>query len=365
MSARAHLQVLALALAGALGSAAAVAGQEATAAAEATADEARAPLTLGAYRESLAQLAAALRAGEVDDAGGRARRLLASRVVFGSETIVPDPSILQPIAEASDPAEAPRHAVRVEKLARALEGAAGDAPVEADLARLERLRRDEQQKPIEKGGDVGTLSGRPLTVPERILATLRPIWDWIGDAMHKFWRWLKKLWPRPKRGAGMGSLELNLAVMLLVAVVTAIVAVLAYRALRRSRSGVFETASVPQASSSRDEDPLSRGANEWETYAQQLASRGRRREAIRAWYHAVLVTLFRAGTLHYHKGRTNWEYVSRVPPEATWRATFVDMTRAFDREWYGRDTSTAETLRECAAGARRILGAVRGAEAMA
>src|SRR5262249_37872426 len=86
------------------------------------------------------------------------------------------------------------------------------------------------------------------------------------------------------------------------------------------------------------------------------------REAIRAWYHAVLVTLFRAGTLHYHRGRTNWEYVSRVAPEAAWRPLFADVTRVFDREWYGRDASSAESLHDCMLGARQIVRPVRGVE---
>ena len=64
--------------------------------------------------------------------------------------------------------------------------------------------------------------------------------------------------------------------------------------------------------SQRDADPLSREQDEWEKYAAELAAAGRLREAIRAWYHAVLVGLFRAGLLHHHKGRTNWEYVRRA-----------------------------------------------------
>jgi hypothetical protein len=73
----------------------------------------------------------------------------------------------------------------------------------------------------------------------------------------------------------------------------------------------------------------------------------------------VLVGLFRAGLLHHHKGRTNWEYVSRVAPEADWRPGLIRLTRLFDREWYGRDRSAGEALRECAGEARAILRRVR------
>jgi Domain of unknown function (DUF4129) len=131
--------------------------------------------------------------------------------------------------------------------------------------------------------------------------------------------------------------------------------------LRRSRRRVLPASSVPLASSERDADPLSREANEWERYAAELAASGRLREAIRAWYHAVLVTLYRAGILHYRKGVTNWEYVSALSPALTWRARFIDMTRTFDREWYGRRETSPEALDTLAADARAVLLTLRGA----
>jgi hypothetical protein len=117
-------------------------------------------------------------------------------------------------------------------------------------------------------------------------------------------------------------------------------------------------ASDPIASK-RDEDPLSRGATEWERYAAQLAASGRIREAIRAWYHAVLVTLYAAGILHFRKGRTNWEYVAALSPEIAWRSEFVTLTRRFEEEWYGRERSAIEALEDVSGHAREILDIVR------
>jgi hypothetical protein len=111
--------------------------------------------------------------------------------------------------------------------------------------------------------------------------------------------------------------------------------------------------------SKRDDDPLSRGATEWERYAAQLAASGRIREAIRAWYHAVLVTLYGAGILHFRKGRTNWEYVAALSPDLAWRAQFVALTRRFEEEWYGRDRSSIEAFEEVSERAQHILDAVR------
>ena len=73
----------------------------------------------------------------------------------------------------------------------------------------------------------------------------------------------------------------------------------------------------------------------------------------------MLVALFRAGLLHHHKGRTNWEYVARLSPDTAWRPELIELTRRFDREWYGRERSSPEALRECASDARSILTQVR------
>jgi hypothetical protein len=39
----------------------------------------------------------------------------------------------------------------------------------------------------------------------------------------------------------------------------------------------------------------------------------------------------------------------------------MELTSLFDREWYGRRTSDAEALAECARAARSLLAALRGA----
>jgi hypothetical protein len=45
--------------------------------------------------------------------------------------------------------------------------------------------------------------------------------------------------------------------------------------------------------------------------------------------------------------------------------TFVSLTEVFDREWYGRDASAPEALRECVARAREVLQSAGGGEAAA
>jgi hypothetical protein len=177
------------------------------------------------------------------------------------------------------------------------------------------------------------------------------LWDWIR-------RWLEKLLPRQARAGLPDGSTSPLAIAFVVGVAILLV-VLSVRALRRRGAAPSSSTSASTVSSARDEDPLSRESNEWERHAQELGAAGRWREAIRAWYHAVLVALFRAGLLHYQKGRTNWEYASRLGPELGWRPAFFDLTRLFDREWYGRRTSDSEAHGACSRGARGILEALR------
>ena len=151
-----------------------------------------------------------------------------------------------------------------------------------------------------------------------------------------------------------------------VILIVGILAVLAIEVARRSKRRLaVPIAESDPVASRRDEDPLSRGANEWERYAAQLAAAGRIREAIRAWYHAVLVTLYGAGILHFRKGRTNWEYVSALSPELGWRGEFVQLTRRFEEEWYGHDASGIDALDDCSGRAQRILDSVRHGRGLA
>jgi len=96
----------------------------------------------------------------------------------------------------------------------------------------------------------------------------------------------------------------------------------------------------------------------WEERARELASEGRAREAIRAWYHAVLVRCASQGILHHRPGRTNWEYAHALSPSLPWRGRFEDLTFRFDQEWYGRAESTGEALAVFADGAAEILRAL-------
>jgi len=323
-----------------------------------------AAITPAAYRESLAGIDGRLRSGDLAGAQAAARRLAAERIVYGKETLEPDLSLLQPLAEARDAkaarALAPRLARLIAALDRRLGGAAGKSAA-PDARLLADLRAREALSAIPKDKILPTAGSGLLDVLSELFA---PVKRWLDDVWEHVKKWLENLFPeQPQRKSFLDRLlDLPLAVTVLVVALAAAGIWLAVRALRNRRrarvdAGRPDAAPPPAA----DDDPLSREAGEWERYARELAESGRRREAVRAWYHAVLVALFRGGALHYRKGRTNWEYVSSLAPGYAWRGGFAELTRCFEREWYGRDTSAPEALEEAAELAHGVLGALREA----
>jgi uncharacterized protein DUF4129 len=316
-----------------------------------------------AYRGELVRIKAALDGGDTDAAREGAQALTGATIVEGSLRYEADASVLGPIARASDASAARAASPRLSALIRSLDaGAAVGASGRVDPALLESLRREQTPEALRKSGEVSLAPPPRLSLEGRVLDTVGTVAKWLEDTIGRIVRFLRKLWPDRKRPEKKGAAAP--VTVAIVALAAGLLGFLAYRALRRRGGPEPELASTSAPTDSRqDEDPLSREANEWERYARELEAAGRSREAIRAWYHAVLVTLFRQGTLHYEKGRTNWEYAAQLPPEASWRPTFLSVTRRFDREWYGRASSDPDVLRDYSSEVRRVLAALRRAPA--
>jgi hypothetical protein len=319
-----------------------------------------APLSLDEYREALGAMATAIERGDLDAARTLAQRLSGAGIEAESGRFEADPTVLESVLEAPDAAAAARARLRIARVLPTL--AAGGDEIRKDAALLARLAREEAARRPTPGGSLDRALDAPApSVPEQLRALLQRASDAAAELLDRLWRWLLRFGPPRARDRKEGTTATAVAVM--VGIITMMLAVFAIRSLRR-RDADAAPAALDGPSPRRDEDPLSREAGEWQKYAGELAAAGRWREAIRAWYHAVLVTLFQAGQLHHQKGRTNWEYVSQVGPQARWRPAFVDLTRTFDREWYGRSASAAQALREYAAKARDVLRAL-GADAQA
>lgn len=184
--------------------------------------------------------------------------------------------------------------------------------------------------------------------------------EWLWKKLKQFLKWLVDLLPRRRNAFGQPTAGLHWIVWAVVGAIVLIILYLAFDVLRRSRArGPAEVETSTPIGSNQDEDPLSRGATEWERYAGELANAQRYREAIRAWYHAVLVTCYAAGILHFRKGRTNWEYIASLAPSLEWRPDAIELTRRFEQEWYGALHSTRDAYDACSDLAQSVLDALR------
>lgn len=320
-------------------------------------------LTSSDYRDRLDDIRSAIDAKDLDLARKRATALQAVRVRQGDMVFVPDPTVLRPIAGAKDLTAARDAAKPLSGLREALQSVSTGPPARPDAPLLERLRREEADRALDPEGRVGGPVLQQPSLPRSFREWLWDLsmrfWDFVGTLFSRFLRWLLGLLFGGMGSRAMGE-GMTYLVMGLIILILGTIGVVAYVTLQRRRRTVIEAAPAPATAAARDEDPLSRTSSEWERFAADLMGTGRFREAIRAWYHAVLVTLFRAGLLHYRKDRTNWEYAYALGPELPWRPGFVDATRIFEQVWYGRREAPADAAEAFASDARGILERVRG-----
>jgi hypothetical protein len=305
-------------------------------------------LDLASYRARVERIDALLAHGDQASAAAQAQALLADTVRWEGEDLSPDAWTLAPIARGEP------HLARLRGLVEALAAPNERAP-RVDRALLENLRvRAERNRPA--GGEIRPLPAKEIPFVVQVLEWMKAALRWIGHRLLDLWRWLVRLFPTGAAPRQTGG-QITRIVLIGVGVILALVLALALGSARRGPVPVAPGRSRPPA---KDEDPLSRTASGWEERGLELAREGRAREAIRAWYHAILVRSYGAGILQYRRGRTNWEYVRALSPAIAWRPQFEDLTRRFDVEWYGRRESTADALSDFAGTARDILSNLSG-----
>jgi hypothetical protein len=305
-------------------------------------------LQLPEYRQRLAAIDAQLANGQTAQAAQAAHELVDAKVMANGQDLTADRWALAPISRGEP------HWARLRELIASLAGAAPSAPAPRPEL-LAEIRAEQQIAPPAKGGVLAApdWSQRPLL--ERIRHAVGSVLLRIGELANEVIQWLfEDGGSRPEQRAGTPRRVVGLLAGAVVVILVAVLG-LAISSLRRHR------VPAPDRRAERrreDDDPLSRTPSGWEARALELAAEGRAREAIRAWYHALLVRCYAAGLLHYRLGRTNWEYARALPPQVSWRPRFEELTRQFDLEWYGREQSTAEALGAFAAGAAEILRAL-------
>jgi hypothetical protein len=309
------------------------------------------------YIGRLERIQASLAAGQLDSARNDAKALAADEVVSPLGRFHADEALLTGIASAAQPDHrlTTRLAVTIDELRRAAPSA-----VPASNPKLLTAVAAEQEVPeLAPGGNVPTKVNVQVPFVQRIFEAIGRGLEWLGEKLGKLVDWLIDFLPRSNRSDGKPG-DIRWPVLIMTGLIVLAVVVMAIVALRRSKKDKPALAeSIEPAGSKRDENPLSRGSTEWERYAGQLAAEGRYREAIRAWYHAVLVTCYSTGILYFRKGRTNWEYIAALPPSLLWRADLIDLTRRFELEWYGHEESNEDAFDECSSIAQTVLDAIR------
>ena len=315
------------------------------------------PLTIEQYVGALERIDSLLVSNQLAVAQSEARALMNRDVIWKDGKFRTDSALLGAIAHAQR-ADGP-HRARLLFAIDELRRVAGMEAGRADPKLLERIAAEQAVPDLPEGGKIATTIEEDLPLIERIARMFEDLFEWIGDRIEQFRDWLRDLLPSRRGGVPAGAGDIRWLVYLVVGAIVVVLLALAVKVLRNSRAAVPETTSSEPLGSKRDEDPLSRGATEWERYAATLASSGRFREASRAWYHAVLVTCYAAGILHFRKGRTNWEYISSLPPSLAWRADLIALTRSFEREWYGADESASEAHVECRDLAQNIIASIQ------
>jgi len=298
-----------------------------------------------------------LAAGNVVQARTEAARYRNSEVVWSGGRFHTDESLITAIenAQRGDRSLVSRIDITIRELQ--LSGVAGPAP---DPKLLQQVAAEQKMPELAPGGTIQTTAPGSHSYMEQLAEGIAQVYRWIAKVVSAIAEWFFSLFFEagvPTETPGMRWLVI--AVTIAIALMIVVIAVQVIR--RARRAAATPLVSSEPMSSRRDDDPLSRGATEWERYAAQLAAAGKFREAIRAWYHAVLVTSYNSGVLHFRKGRTNWEYVATLAPSLAWRPEMIELTRRFEQEWYGSEQSTPDALDHCSERAQRILTALRGA----
>jgi hypothetical protein len=234
----------------------------------------------------------------------------------------------------------------------ALRGDAGTT--ETDKQRLRLIRLEQAERSAAAASDSATDVSEPAawsqSLGERMIGWLK--WTW--DKLVALWDWLEDLLFGTRESGKSGGSGLTTYVVIGVVVMLGVVVLLA---LKSRRHAVQPIAAPGAPTDRRDADPRTRASDQWRDYAIELAKRGRAREAVRAWYHAVLVAAWNGGLIHHRTGRTNWEYAHALSADIGWRGEFLELTRRFDVAWYGnRESSIA--VDDFAAKADRLLDAL-------
>jgi hypothetical protein len=205
---------------------------------------------------------------------------------------------------------------------------------QASLEKI-RLREAAAGAKLQRGGSTGenplALEHLPISISERLEAAF----TWIGETLVEFLRWVRDLFFKKNSTDGENDTSTLVAFVWIMIGIIVVVGVLLAITAWRNKMPATVVPTLTKQPTIKDADPRSRAADDWIAYATELFRAGRHREAIRAWYHAMLMSCWSYGILHHRVGRTNWEYAMSLSSTIAWRGRFQDLTHRFDLAWYG------------------------------
>lgn len=160
--------------------------------------------------------------------------------------------------------------------------------------------------------------------------------NWLADALER----LKNIKLKPEReqqGVGAPSFLGALFTVVVWCLLATGVLTLLYFAVRHIR---WQRTLTRKSKTLLEDDEPDRSLDEWLQLADELATAGRHREAVRALYLACLIKFDEADVARFDRGETNWEHLARFEesPKRPRELDFRTPTQQFDRIWYGFQT---------------------------
>ncbi|GIV98491.1 MAG: hypothetical protein KatS3mg057_3148 [Herpetosiphonaceae bacterium] len=175
---------------------------------------------------------------------------------------------------------------------------------------------------------------------------------WIERAIDSFLRFLGRLLKPIGRAIGFSGIGEALVTLLAVA---ALVAGLIYIIRLISGALVREARADRTKSGASDAEEEPATSSEAVSKAEELASGGDYRSAVRYLYLSTILWLHERGMLHYDRALTNYEVLRTIPPETQLHERLKPVVQTFDKVWYGHyplDEPSFEHFRRQVAGLR-------------
>ncbi|MFB3815863.1 MAG: DUF4129 domain-containing protein [Terriglobales bacterium] len=225
------------------------------------------------------------------------------------------------------------------------------APLKTSLERFSRASEPHQQQLREsmqsnvaamlRGVDEYTQTSDATAARARLQEILarREFAQVRGKTLLEIWRerisaWILRVLDRIF-GKVRGSERGNKFLLWTLIAITAVVLVIWIKRMARRREVEVVRGPVPFA-------PSGRHWRAWLADARAAAERGRWRDAIHFAYWAAISHLEDSGAWVPDRARTPREYLRLISPRNSGKAALDDLTRSFERTWYGQQSAGAE-----------------------